>query len=242
MLFLIRMALLLLLVVGVTLLGIVFCLLTLWSKNRVYYLGRVFAKVAPLFGLSVEGRVAESAKNIPQAVYVANHQNNFDLFTLAAVVPKGVVTVGKTSLRWIPFFGALYWASGNFLINRENRKQAIATIDQIVSSMKKTGLSIWMFPEGSRSRGRGWLPFKRGAFHAAVQAGVPVVPVVCSSTYGQVGLNRWDNGKVIVEMLPPIDTTGLHETDVVNLLKSCEKQMHETQQRLDQELLNNQQS
>ena len=238
MLLLIRMALLLLLVVGVTLLGIVFCLLTLWSKNRVYYLGRVFAKVAPLFGITVEGRVAESAKNIPQAVYVANHQNNFDLFTLAEVVPKGVVTVGKTSLRWIPFFGALYWASGNFLINRENRKQAIATIDQIVSSMKKTGLSIWMFPEGTRSRGRGWLPFKRGAFHAAVQAGVPVVPVVCSSTHGKIGLNRWNNGKVIVEMLPPIDTSGLHETDVIKLLKSCEQQMHETQQRLDQELLN----
>ena len=240
MLLLIRMTLLFLLIVGVTLLGIVFCLLTLWSKNRVYYLGRVFAQVSPLFGLSVEGRVAESAKNIPQAVYVANHQNNFDLFTLAVVVPKGVVTVGKTSLRWIPFFGALYWASGNFLINRENRKKAIAAIDQIAASMKKTGLSIWMFPEGTRSRGRGWLPFKRGAFHAAVQAGVPIVPVVCSSTHGQIGLNRWDNGKVIVEMLPPIDTTGLHETDVVGLLKSCEQQMHETQLRLDQELLNQQ--
>ncbi|RBP79475.1 1-acylglycerol-3-phosphate O-acyltransferase [Marinomonas rhizomae] len=240
MLLLIRMALLLLLIVGVTLLGIVFCLLTLWSRNRVYYFGCVFAQVAPLFGISVEGRVAESAKNIPQAVYVANHQNNFDLFTLAAVVPKGVVTVGKTSLRWIPFFGVLYWASGNFLINRENRKQAIATIDQIVSNMKKTGLSIWMFPEGTRSRGRGWLPFKRGAFHAAVQAGVPIVPIVCSSTHGQVGLNRWNNGKVIVEMLPPIDTAGMHETDVVNLLSFCEQQMHETQQRLDQELLEQQ--
>ncbi|SHG11904.1 1-acylglycerol-3-phosphate O-acyltransferase [Marinomonas polaris] len=242
MLLLIRMTLLFLLIVGVTLLGIVFCLLTLWSKNRVYYLGRVFAQVGPLFGLSVEGRVAESSKNIPQAVYVANHQNNFDLFTLAVVVPKGVVTVGKTSLRWIPFFGALYWASGNFLINRENRKKAIATIDQIAASMKKTGLSIWMFPEGTRSRGRGWLPFKRGAFHAAVQAGVPVVPVVCSSTHEQIDLNRWNNGKVIVEMLPPIDTTGLHETDVITLLESCEKQMRETQLRLDQELLNNQQS
>lgn len=240
MLLLIRMALLLLLIVGVTLLGIVFCLLTLWSRNRVYYFGCVFAQVAPLFGISVEGRVAESAKNIPQAVYVANHQNNFDLFTLAAVVPKGVVTVGKTSLRWIPFFGVLYWASGNFLINRENRKQAIATIDQIVSNMKKTGLSIWMFPEGTRSRGRGWLPFKRGAFHAAVQAGVPIVPIVCSSTHGQVGLNRWNNGKVIVEMLPPIDTAGMHETDVVNLLSFCEQQMHETQQRLDRELLEQQ--
>lgn len=237
MLLLLRMTLLLLLVVGVTLFGIVFCLLTLWSKNRVYYLGRVFAQVGPLFGLSVEGRVAESAKNISQAVYVANHQNNFDLFTLAVVVPKGVVTVGKTSLRWIPFFGILYWASGNFLINRENRRQAIATIDQIVSSMTKTGLSIWMFPEGTRSRGRGWLPFKRGAFHAAVQAGVPIVPVVCSSTHDQVHLNRWHNGKVLVEMLPPIDTSGLQETDVVGLMKQCEQQMQATQQRLDSELL-----
>ncbi|BFM49889.1 1-acylglycerol-3-phosphate O-acyltransferase [Marinomonas sp. THO17] len=236
MLLLIRMALLLVLVLLVTLLGIVFCLLTLNSKNRVYHLGRVFAKVGPLFGLSISGRVSDKAHSVPQAVYVANHQNNFDLFTLAVVVPKGVVTVGKTSLRWIPFFGLLYWVSGNILINRNNRKKAIATIDQVVNSMKRTGLSIWMFPEGTRSRGRGWLPFKRGAFHAAVQAGVPVIPVVCSSTHDQVKLNRWNNGKVIVEMLDPISTEGLHETDVVKLMKQCEEQMHQTQQRLDAEL------
>jgi len=236
MLFLIRITLLLLLIIGVTLLGIVFCLLTLQSKNRVYYLGRVFAKIAPLFGLSVESRVASQSENFPQAVYVANHQNNFDLFTLAAVVPTEVVTVGKSSLRWIPFFGALYWASGNILINRESRKQAIATIDQVVAGMKKNGLSILMFPEGTRSRGRGWLPFKRGAFYAAVQAGVPIVPIVCSSTHQQVHLNRWDNGKVIVEMLAPIDTAGLHEADIVTLIEKCEQQMHDTQQRLDQEL------
>lgn len=236
MLLLIRMTLLLLLIVSVTLFGIVFCLFTLSSKNRVYYLGRVFAKVARLFGLSVEPRVSDLAKTVPQAVYVANHQNNFDLFTLAAVVPEGVVTVGKKSLRWIPFFGILYWLSGNVLIDRANRKKAIETIDQVVSSMKKTGLSIWMFPEGTRSRGRGWLPFKRGAFHAAVQAGVPVIPIVCSSTHNQVNLNRLHNGKVIVEMLPPINTTGLHETDVVQLMADCETLMHETKLRLDQEL------
>lgn len=238
MLLLIRMLLLFFLIVGVTLLGFVFCICTLWSKNRVYHLGKVFARVGPLFGLAVEGRVSEEAKAVPQAVYIANHQNNFDLFTLAVVVPKGVVTVGKTSLRWIPFFGALYWASGNILINRENRKKAIATIDQIVKSMKATGLSIWMFPEGTRSRGRGWLPFKRGAFHAAVQAGVPIIPIVCSNTHNQVDVNRWSNGKVIVEMLPPISTEGLHETDVVNLMKRCEAVMHDTKQRLDEELGN----
>ena len=236
MLFLIRSVLLLVLTVVVTILGTLFCLLTLRSKNRVYHIGRVFSKVAPLFGLSVEGRVSPLSQGSPQAVYIANHQNNFDLFTLAAVLPKGVVTVGKSSLLWIPFFGALYWVSGNILINRNNRAKAIETIEQVVASMKKTGLSIWMFPEGTRSRGRGMLPFKRGAFHAAVQAGVPIVPVVCSNTHGQVDLNRLNNGKVIVEMLDPIDTTGLHETDVVHLVKACEQKMRETQARLDQEL------
>ncbi|MBJ7554611.1 1-acylglycerol-3-phosphate O-acyltransferase [Marinomonas spartinae] len=236
MLFLIRIFLLCWLIIGVTLGGIIMCLCTLTSKDRVYRLGKVFSKVAALFGLSVEGRVAPEAEVVPQAVYVANHQNNFDLFTAAVVFPRGTVTVGKTSLRWIPFFGALYWASGNILINRNNSKKAIKTIDQVVASMKSTGLSIWMFPEGSRSRGRGWLPFKRGAFHAAVQAGVPIIPVVCSNTHEQVKLNRWHNGKVIVEMLPPISTAGLKETDVVKLMKQCESQMHETKARLDEEL------
>lgn len=238
MLFLIRIFLLFFLIVGVTLGGIVMCLCTLRSKDRVYRLGKVFAKVAPLFGLVVEGRIAPESKTAHQAVYVANHQNNFDLFTMATVFTKSTVTVGKTSLRWIPFFGALYWASGNILINRNNSKKAIATIDQVVASMKSTGLSIWMFPEGSRSRGRGWLPFKRGAFHAAVQAGVPIIPVVCSNTHEQVHLNRWNNGRVIVEMLPPISTEGLKETDVVHLMHQCEAQMHETKARLDDELAN----
>jgi 1-acyl-sn-glycerol-3-phosphate acyltransferase len=239
MLFLIRMILLLILIIGVTLWGLVYCAFRLGSKDRVYHLSKIFIRVAPLFGLSVEGRMADASKSVPQAVYVSNHQNNFDLFTVPVVFPKGAVTVGKSSLRWVPFFGALYWISGNIMINRENKKKAIATIDQVVAGMKTTGLSIFMFPEGSRSRGRGWLPFKRGAFHAAVQAGVPIIPIVCSNTHEQVKVNRWSNGKVIVEMLPPISTEGLHETDVVHLVKQCETLMHETKQRLDDELKNN---
>ncbi|MBR7888884.1 1-acylglycerol-3-phosphate O-acyltransferase [Marinomonas sp. A79] len=236
MLLLIRVTLLVVFIVVGTLLGIVFCLLTLKSKNRVYHLANVLSSSAPLFGLSVEVRQSDAASTVPQAVYVGNHQNNYDLFTLAAMVPKGVVTVGKKSLRWVPFFGILYWVSGNILINRDNRKQAIATIDQVVASMKKTGLSILMFPEGTRSRGRGWLPFKRGAFYAAIQAGVPIVPIVCSDTHRQVKLNRWNNGRVIVETLDPIETQGLNVEDVGDLLALCESRMHETKLRLDAEL------
>ncbi|MCV2403962.1 1-acylglycerol-3-phosphate O-acyltransferase [Marinomonas sp. C2222] len=236
MLLFIRLLLLSLLVVCVTFFGFILCLLTLWSKNRVYYIAKVFSAVAPCFGLQVESRIAPAAAHSPQAVYIANHQNNFDLFTIAKVLPKRMVAIGKSTLLFIPFFGLLYWASGNIIINRNNSKKAIATIDQVVASMKKNQTSILMFPEGTRSRGRGWLPFKRGAFHAAVQAGVPIVPIVCSSTHQQVNLNRWNNGKVIVEMLEPIDTSSFDDHNISELLSYCEEQMHATQARLDKEL------
>lgn len=239
MLFLIRSALLLILIVTITVFGTLICLVAFRSKNRVYYIGQVFSKAALLFGLSVEKRLSPFSQDFPQAVYIANHQNNFDLFTLSALLPKNVATVGKQGLRWIPFFGTLYWASGNILIDRNNRRQAIKTIDQVVGKMKRSTLSVWMFPEGSRSRGRGWLPFKRGAFHAAIQAGVPVVPVVCSNTHRQVNLNRLNNGKVIVEMLDPIETKGLSEADIVHLITICEKKMFEAKARLDLELTKN---
>ncbi|TBR42875.1 1-acylglycerol-3-phosphate O-acyltransferase [Marinomonas agarivorans] len=206
------------------------------SKNKIYQLAYFFNIVAPILGFRVESRIPTSAKAVKQAVYVGNHQNNADLFCLSHIVAKGVVTVGKRSLVWIPFFGILYWISGNFLINRTNRKQALATIDQIVVQMRKTELSIMMFPEGTRSRGRGLLPFKAGAFHAAIQAGVPIVPFVCSDTHDQVQLGRWNNGNVIVEVLDPISTEGLSSSDANKLMHECREKMLAKWEELNEEL------
>lgn len=231
-----RILVLLMLVVLVTLGGLIMCAVLGRSKDRVYFIAKAFAPVAKLFGLSVKTHVSYKAFDVPQAVYIANHQNNFDLFTFSHIVPHGVVTVGKSTLRWLPFFGWVYWATGNFLIHRNDRNKAIATIDQIVEQMKSSELSIWMFPEGTRSRGRGWLPFKRGAFHAALQAGVPIIPVVCSSTHKQVKWNRLNNGEVKVEMMDPIFTEHLIEKDIPELVSHCEALMQAKQQELDQAL------
>ncbi|WP_233401981.1 1-acylglycerol-3-phosphate O-acyltransferase [Marinomonas ostreistagni] len=206
------------------------------SKDRVYYIAKAFAPVAKLFGLRVYKHVSYKAYDVPQAVYIANHQNNYDLFTFSHVVPHSTVTVGKSTLKWIPFFGWLYWATGNFLIHRNDRSKAIATIAQIVEQMRDTGLSIWMFPEGTRSRGRGFLPFKRGAFHAAIQSGVPIIPVVCSSTHHQVKLNRLNNGRVKVEVMDPIYTKGMTEKDIPELVAHCEALMKAKQTELDEAL------
>ncbi|TDO95865.1 1-acylglycerol-3-phosphate O-acyltransferase [Marinomonas balearica] len=234
MLAIVRLVILVVLIILVSLGGLVMCAflapIPKRARDRVYYLGRAFAYASRLFGFTVTSVVHPKANDVEQAVYVANHQNNYDLFTVAHVVPRNVVTVGKSTLKWIPFFGTLYWASGNFLIKRHDRNKAIARITDIVLKMRQTGLSIWMFPEGTRSRGRGWLPFKRGAFHAAIQAGVPIIPVVCSDTHGQVKLNRWHNGGVTVKVLEPISTKGLTDHDVAELTARCEALMHQAKE------------
>ncbi|KUJ00868.1 1-acylglycerol-3-phosphate O-acyltransferase [Vibrio sp. MEBiC08052] len=215
--------------------GCGYCLLSPRNPKHVYTFGRLFARMSRLFGIKLELRLPENALQQTQSIYIANHQSNWDMFTVSAAVTPRVVTVGKKSLVWLPLFGQLYWLTGNILIDRANKAKAKGTIDQVVDSVKNSKVSVWMFPEGTRSRGRGLLPFKVGAFHAAIAAGVPVVPIVCSST-SHLKLNRWNNGHVIVEMMAPIPTEGLHKEDVRHLAKECHKVMKEKLESLDQEV------
>ena len=169
-----------------------------------YYTSKYLGKVSSLLGFTVEVRVPESVKNIGPVVYVANHQNNYDVFTMANAVQPGTVTVGKKSLKWVPIFGQMYWLTGNILIDRNNSNKAMSTMNITVKKITNNKLSVWMFPEGTRSRGRGLLPFKTGAFRTAAQANVPIVPICASNQEGTIKFGRWNNGKIIIELLDPI--------------------------------------
>ncbi|NAZ69719.1 1-acylglycerol-3-phosphate O-acyltransferase [Vibrio toranzoniae] len=216
--------------------GCGYCLLSPRNPKHVFTFGRYFGRMSRVFGMRLELRIPEDAYSRGQHVYVANHQNSWDLFTISSAVTPKVVTVGKKSLAWMPLFGQLYWLTGNILIDRANRSKAVGTIDQVVNSLKGSDVSVWMFPEGTRSRGRGLLPFKTGAFHAAIGAGLPIIPIVCSST-GDVKLNRWNNGHVIVEMLPPISTEGYSKSNVRELANLAREQMTAKLEELDKEVV-----
>ncbi len=215
--------------------GCGYCLLSPRNPKHVFTFGRLFGKMSRVFGIKLELRIPEDAYSRGQHVYIANHQNNWDLFTVSSAVTPKVVTVGKKSLAWMPLFGQLYWLTGNILIDRGNRSKAKGTIDQVVDSIKQSDVSVWMFPEGTRSRGRGLLPFKTGAFHAAIGAEVPIIPIVCSST-DHIKLNRWNNGHVIIEMLPPISSEGYGKEGVRELANTCRDQMKAKLEALDKEV------
>ncbi|NRF27600.1 1-acylglycerol-3-phosphate O-acyltransferase [Vibrio coralliilyticus] len=215
--------------------GCGYCLLSPRNPKHVFTFGRLFGKMSRVFGITLELRLPEDAYKRGQHIYIANHQNNWDLFTVSSAVTPKVVTVGKKSLAWMPLFGQLYWLTGNILIDRANRSKAKGTIDQVVDSMNQSDVSVWMFPEGTRSRGRGLLPFKTGAFHAAIGAKLPIVPIVCSSTSG-LKINRWNNGHVIVEMLPPISTEEYGKENIRELANLCRERMKDKLESLDKEV------
>ncbi|HHR6129624.1 1-acylglycerol-3-phosphate O-acyltransferase [Providencia zhijiangensis] len=216
--------------------GSIYCLFSPRNPRHVMTFGRMFGRLSHVFGIKMIDRVPEKAKDYGPSIYIGNHQNNYDMVTMSNGVQPRTVTVGKKSLVLIPFFGFLYWITGNILIDRGNRSKAHNTISQVAEQIKSRKISVWMFPEGTRSRGRGLLPFKTGAFHAAIAAGVPIVPVCVSTTQNKISLNRWNNGHVIIEMLDPIDTSKYSKDQVRELSEYCHDLMEAKIKELDKEV------
>lgn len=214
--------------------GVVYAIARLRNPNCVGDVARMFSSMRHLLGINLIRRT-KAPLDTP-AIYIANHQNNYDMVTISSMVPPNTVTIGKRSLIWIPFFGLVYWVTGNILINREKRTSAIGTMTKVGEIIKERQVSIWMFPEGTRSRGRGLLPFKTGAFHTAIAAGVPIVPIVCSTLHNKIDLNRLNNGTVICETLEPIDTSGYSRENIKELIEKCHAIMQAKIEALDKEV------
>ncbi|SNV70813.1 1-acylglycerol-3-phosphate O-acyltransferase [Haemophilus pittmaniae] len=215
-------------------LGTIYSFIRFRNPSNVGVMARWFGRLHPLFGLKLDYRFLPQAPS--RCIYIGNHQNNYDMVTISYMVLPRTVSVGKKSLIWVPFFGILYWVTGNILLDRDNRSKAHSTMSELAHRINDDNLSIWMFPEGTRSRGRGLLPFKTGAFHAAVAAGVPIVPVVCSTTHNKIDLNRWDNGNVICEMMEPIDVSTYTKDNVRELANYCHDLMARRIAELDAEV------
>ena len=193
-----------------------------------------------IFGIEVEVRGKQFLET-PQKprVYLSNHQSNWDFFLVGTHVPIGCVAVGKDELKWFPIFGPIFWLSGSVLINRKDFKEASKTINGIVEALKKGTKSIFFFPEGTRSKGKGLQPFKKGAFLAALQAHTDIMPMVVSSYYGNLNFKKWKAGKVVIEAFPPISVEGMEvgAREIVQLKDKSFKLVKSELARIDHELL-----
>ena len=118
----------------------------------------------------------------------------------------------------MPFLGWFMALSGTVFIDRGNRTSAIAAFDHAAEEMRRERQSVFIFPEGTRSNAPGPTMggFKKGAFHLAVRAQVPILPVVAANYWGVFSIKegRFRAGRIPVRVLEPIETKGLGSDDV----------------------------
>ena len=186
---------------------LIICIVRPFHKDNVHAAGSLYSLMAKIVGLKLIIRKDPSVKINEPYVFIANHQNSFDVITICKAALPGVVTIGKKSLKWIPIFGQIYWLSGNIMIDRKNSGKARNTLDIAANRIAKKKTSVWLFPEGTRSNGKGILPFKQGAFRLAKTTNEPVVMVTASNLHKKVKWNRWDNGIVLIDISPPVPLT-----------------------------------
>lgn len=148
---------------------------------------------------------------------------------LGRAFPKHCSVTAKRSLKYIPFLGWFMALSGTVFIDRSNRESAIAAFDGAVKEIRGNKQSVWIFPEGTRSyfNKPDLLPFKKGAFHLAVQAGVPVVPVVVQNYSHVLYLQKrtFEPGVIKVKALEPIQTENLTMEDIDRLTVETRERM-----------------
>jgi len=139
------------------------------------------------------------------AIFVANHTSLFDPPLIISTLPSRPVFIAKQELAFVPFLGWVIWLAGFIFIDRRRSARAIASLERAAQRIRN-GQSIAAFPEGTRTRAGGMLPFKKGVFRLAWEAGVPVVPVGIHGGRWILPRDSWrvSPGEYLIRIGPPL--------------------------------------
>jgi 1-acyl-sn-glycerol-3-phosphate acyltransferase len=148
-------------------------------------------------------------------ILVGNHQSWFDVFAVAANIPKTYHFVAKKELERVWLFGPAWKAAGHISIDRSDQASAVASLDRAGAQMKRENSAVVVFAEGTRSPTDDLLPFQKGAFMLALHTGVPIVPFAVAGSRRIFPKGSWRvrGGPIIVRFGPPIPTAHLTTRD-----------------------------
>lgn len=118
---------------------------------------------------------------------------------LHRLMPRSASIMAKQSLQYTPL-GPFMTMSGAIFVDRGNNARAIRSLEAAGETMKDHKVSLWMFPEGTRhsSEVPDMLPLKKGGFHLAIQAGIPIIPIVTENYWRMYRQGVFDTGKLKV--------------------------------------------
>ncbi|XP_032993558.1 1-acyl-sn-glycerol-3-phosphate acyltransferase beta [Lacerta agilis] len=210
----------------------------LWNRGRTVHNMTIIKNVVRsfkyLYGLRFDKKGLEHFEVEGPCVIVSNHQSILDMIGLMEILPERCVQIAKRELLYFGTVGLIMYLGGVIFINRKRTSNAKSVMAGVGQAMMKDNVKVWIYPEGTRNGSGELLPFKKGAFHLAIQTQVPVIPVVYSSflSFYNSEKNLFTSGRIQVEVLPPIPTQGLTAMDVDDLTNRCYSSMRATFLRL----------
>lgn len=162
-----------------------------------------------LSGVKVEVRGSQLLNPSQAYVFVSNHRSYLDTATLFVYTGRRLGLLAKKELLNVPILGVGMGFVNVMAIDRSNSERARATVEAATARIR-SGRSFGVFAEGTRARPGEFLPFKKGAFYMAAQAGVPIVPVAIKNSDSLMGKGTGEarTGTIAMVMLAPILTEG----------------------------------
>lgn len=172
-----------------------------------------------LSGMKVRVRGLEHLDPQQTYVFISNHRSYLDTATLFYYTGRRIGILAKKELLKVPILGYGMGYVNIMAIDRRSRESAIRTV-RAATERLHSGISFGVFAEGTRARPGQLLPFKKGAFYMAMEAGVPIVPVAMKNTDVLMGKGTGEAKPGTIEMvlMPPVETKGLSSDDDVKQL------------------------
>lgn len=200
--------------------------------RNLIWAGTFCKPISSVLGIKWELRGADILSRDEAYIIVANHQSSLDIlgmFDFWHVMNKCTV-IAKRELLYTGPFGVAAWLSGLIFIDRKNAEKAHVAMNDSTDMLKAKRIKLWVFPEGTRRNTNEIHQFKKGAFHVAVRSQLPIMPVVYSSyeSFLDDKAKILNNGHVIVTTLEPIETKGLTNDDIPELMERVRNIMIQT--------------
>lgn len=210
------------------------------TGNVVHNLGRFWAKtILWVAGIKVQTRGLENLDPDRPFVFVCNHQSNFDILVLFSALPVQFRWIAKAELFKIPLFGQSMRGAGYISIDRRDRKKAIQSLRQAAERIR-SGVSVMIFPEGTRSPDGDIGEFKKGGFILAYDAGVPIIPIVLNGTWSIMSKDsiRIKPDNVTLSVLPAVNVAEYSKAEKSKLIEDVRENIlneFESNKRLNEE-------
>jgi 1-acyl-sn-glycerol-3-phosphate acyltransferase len=186
-----------------------------WAKSLLW-LNRIPARI----------EISHEAAALPQAIYMSSHESGIDILLLLLAIRQDVRFLAKRELFFVPFMGWSMWLAGFVPVDRRRTDKArdvLSSLDRRLAS----GISILVFPEGTRSRDGKLGSFKKSGFLTALKTGLPIVPVSVSGARAVLGAQGMviRRGPVVARVGRPIPTAGLGVHDRAALMDRVRREI-----------------